>query len=189
MPLIPLPVAGPYDFERSTFRFRLFGDDLASRWLDDGLHRVLRSGLAVRITADGVYAWGDPDAADIAELAHLLGAPFDVEAFERAWPDVAARSPGFRPPLLADPFEMLATSVTAQQISLRAACVMRNALIGRYGRRVSHDGLEWWAFPRQDGRPRRRPGGAEAVAVEDPLDPGAGRRRPERPRPARRTTA
>ena len=150
MPLIPLPVAGRYDFERSTFRFRLFGDDLASRWLDDGLHRVLRSGLAVRITAEGVYAWGDPRAADVAELAHLLGAPFDVEAFERAWPDVAARSPGFRPPLLADPFEMLATSVTAQQISLRAACVMRNGLIGRYGRRVSHDGLEWWAFPRQE---------------------------------------
>jgi DNA-3-methyladenine glycosylase II len=150
VPIIPLPVAGRYDFERSTFRFRLFGDDLASRWLDDGLHRVLRSGLAVRITADGVYTWGDASAADMAELAHLLGAPFDVEAFERAWPDVAARSPGFRPPLLADPFEMLATSVTAQQISLRAACVMRNALIERYGTRVSHDGLEWWAFPRQE---------------------------------------
>lgn len=149
MAVIPLPVPGPYDFERSTFRFRLFGDDLASRWLEDGLHRVLLSGLAVRITAEGVRTWGDPSVPDLAELGHLLGATFDVEGFARAWPVVAARSPGFRPPLLADPFEMLATSVTAQQISLRAACVMRNGLIERYGRRVEHDGLEWWAFPRQ----------------------------------------
>jgi DNA-3-methyladenine glycosylase II len=150
VPLIPLPVAGRYDFERSTFRFRLFGDDLASRWLNDGLHRVLRSGLAVRITGEGVYTWGDADGTDLAELRHLLGAPFDIEGFERAWPDVAARSPGFRPPLLVDPFEMLATSVTAQQISLRAACVMRNAVIERHGRRVEHDGLVWWRFPRQE---------------------------------------
>ena len=42
-----------YNFERSTFRFRVFGDDLASRWHDGGLHRVLRSGLAVRIDAGG----------------------------------------------------------------------------------------------------------------------------------------
>jgi len=147
--VIPLPVSEPYDFERSTFRFRLFGDDLASRWLDDGLHRVLRSGLAVRITGEGVRTWGEPSADDVAELAHLLGARFDVAGFTRAWPDIAARSPGFHPPLLVDPFEMLATSVTAQQISLRAACVMRNGLIQRYGRRVEHDGLEWWAFPKQ----------------------------------------
>jgi 3-methyladenine DNA glycosylase/8-oxoguanine DNA glycosylase len=67
----------------------------------------------------------------------------------RAQPDVAARSPGFRPPLLADPFEMLVTAVTAQQISLRAASVMRAGLVRRFGTRVSHDGVEWWRFPDQ----------------------------------------
>ena len=56
--LLPLPLPPGYDFERSTFRFRMFGDDLASRWHDGGLHRVLRSGLAVRITADGVTCYG-----------------------------------------------------------------------------------------------------------------------------------
>ena len=55
---LPLPVPAPYDFERSTFRFRMFGDDLASRWQGGGLHRVLRSGLAVRIEADGLTAYG-----------------------------------------------------------------------------------------------------------------------------------
>ncbi len=41
---LPLPIPSGYDFERSTFRFRMFGDDLASRWHDGGLHRVLRWG-------------------------------------------------------------------------------------------------------------------------------------------------
>ena len=111
-----------YDFVRSTFRFRVFGDDLASRWHDGGLHRVLRSGLPVRITAGGPTWYGDPTPADEAELRHLLGMGFDLEGFHAAYPDVYARAQGFRPPLLADPFEMLVTAVTAQQVSLKAAC-------------------------------------------------------------------
>jgi DNA-3-methyladenine glycosylase II len=147
--MLPLPVPPGYDFERSTFRFRTFGDDLASRWHDRGLHRVLRSGLAVRITAAGVVCYGDAGEPDLAEIAHLLGGHFDLDGFARAHPDVAARAPGFRPPLLADPFESLVTTVTAQQISLRAAAVMRAGLVRRFGRRVSHDGVEWWRFPSQ----------------------------------------
>src|SRR5438128_3501440 len=127
----------------------MFGDDLASRWHDGGLHRVLRSGLAVRIAAEGVTSYGRAEQSDVAEIAHLLGGSFDLDGFVRAHPDVAARSPGFRPPLLADPFEMLVTALTAQQISLRAAAVMRAGLVRRLGRRVSHDGVEWWRFPDQ----------------------------------------
>jgi DNA-3-methyladenine glycosylase II len=144
-----LPVPGPYAFEASTFRFRLFGDDLASRWIAGGLHRVLRSGLPVRIDEAGVTAWGTPDPADVDEVAHLLGAHFDLVAFETAHPEIYARSPAFRPPLLADPFEMLVTSVTAQQISLLAAAVIRGGLVQRFGRRVQRGDAEWWAFPRQ----------------------------------------
>jgi 3-methyladenine DNA glycosylase/8-oxoguanine DNA glycosylase len=137
-----------YDFDRSMFRFRRFGDDLASRWVDGGLHRVLRSGLAVRITAAGVVAYGEASAADAAELSHLLGFAFDRAAFAAAYPELAARAPGFRPPLIPDPFEMLATAVTAQQVSLHAACAIRNRLVRRFGRRVEHRGVEWFAFPR-----------------------------------------
>jgi DNA-3-methyladenine glycosylase II len=147
MPL-PLPVPQPYDFERSTFRFRLFGDDLASRWQDGALHRVLASGLPVRIESSGITPYGDFTEADRAEVAHLLGARFDLGAFAAAHPALASRAPGFRPPLLADPFEMLVTSVTAQQISLRAAAVMRAGFVRRFGCRVSHGGVEWWRFPR-----------------------------------------
>ena len=139
-----------YDFERSTFRFRTFGDDLASRWIDGGLHRVLRSGLAVRIEASGVKAYGDVTDGDRIELAHVLGARFDVPGLVAAFPEVAARAPGFRPPMLYDPFEMLVTSVTAQQISLKVAAVMRRGLVERFGARVEHEGRTWWRFPSAD---------------------------------------
>jgi 3-methyladenine DNA glycosylase/8-oxoguanine DNA glycosylase len=140
-----------YDFERSTFRFRLFGDDLASRWVDGGLHRVLRSGLPVRLAATGVTAHGAVTDVDRAEVAHLLGFGFDLDAFAAAYPHLAARAPGFRPPLLADPFEMLVTSVTAQQVSLLAACAIRNRFVQRFGRRVELPGGEWWGFPAAAG--------------------------------------
>ena len=138
-----------YDFVRSTFRFRVFGDDLASRWHDGGLHRVLRSGLPVRITAGGPTWYGDPTPADEAELRHMLGMGFDLEGFHAAYPDVYARAEGFRPPLLADPFEMLVTAVTAQQVSLRAAAAIRNRFIQRFGERVEQGGFEWYRFPQQ----------------------------------------
>ncbi|HSD02328.1 MAG TPA: hypothetical protein VLB81_08170 [Gaiellales bacterium] len=146
---LDLPPA-PYDFHRSTFRYRTFGDDVASVWHDDALFRVLRSGLAVRISAEGVTAAAEPAAADQAELLHVLGAGFDLPAFAAAYPGIYARAPGFRPPLSADPFESLVIAVTAQQISLRAACAIRNRFVQSFGVRHELDGVEVWAFPRQE---------------------------------------
>jgi AraC family transcriptional regulator of adaptative response / DNA-3-methyladenine glycosylase II len=40
--------------------------------------------------------------------------------------------------------------VTAQRISLRAACAIRNRFVQRFGVRRELDGVEVWAFPRQD---------------------------------------
>jgi DNA-3-methyladenine glycosylase II len=140
----------PYDFYRSTFRYRTFGDDVASVWRSGALYRVLRSGLVVRISADGVSASAAATTADRAELLHILGASFDLPSFEAAYPQIFARAPGFRPPLAADPFEALVIAVTAQQISLRAACAIRNRFVQRFGRRHELGGVEVWAFPRQE---------------------------------------
>jgi 3-methyladenine DNA glycosylase/8-oxoguanine DNA glycosylase len=146
---LELPPA-PYDFHRSTFRYRTFGDDVASVWQDGGLYRVLRSGLVVRISADSVTASAEPTDADREELLHVLGAGFDLASFAAAYPTIYARAPGFRPPLSADPFESLVIAVTAQQISLRAACAIRNRFVQRFGIRHELDGVEVWAFPRQE---------------------------------------
>jgi 3-methyladenine DNA glycosylase/8-oxoguanine DNA glycosylase len=140
----------PYDFHRSTFRYRTFGDDVASVWRAGALYRVLRSGLVVGISAAGVAASAEPSEADRVELLHVLGAGFDLESLAAAYPEIYARAPGFRPPLSADPFESLVIAVTAQQISLRAACAIRNRFVQRFGVRHELDGVQVWAFPRQE---------------------------------------
>ncbi len=150
MPCVRIDLPEPYDFHRSTFRFRTFGQDAASVWHAGGLYRVLRSGRTVRIDAGGVRGDGETGAADRAEVLHIVGAAFDLGAFARAQPEIAARAPGFRPPLVAAPFESLVTSVTAQQVSLQSACAMRSRFVRRFGRRHELDGAEVWRFPRQE---------------------------------------
>jgi len=144
-----LPVPQPYDFSLSMERFRAFGLDLAFVWRDGCLRRAV-AGREVRIEAAPGGVRVEPfDAAVAAEVSHLLGLPFELEpfrAFAAAEPTLArlvAALPGFRPPLLPDPFEMLVTSITAQQVSLHAARAIRNRLLERYGDPVGRA----YAFP------------------------------------------
>jgi DNA-3-methyladenine glycosylase II len=100
---------------------------------------------------------GSPEAA--VEIGHLLGLPFDLDAF-RTW---AARDaelgrivdtfPGFRPTLSPDPFEALVIAITTQQISLHAAAAIRANFVERFG--VRHD--QAWAFPTRERMRRARP--------------------------------
>jgi DNA-3-methyladenine glycosylase II len=148
MPRLELPQ--PFDFELSTERFRVFGRDLANLWHDGGLHRVV-DGREVRI--EPAPAGVEVTALDRRiepELRHLLGAGFDLVAFEQFAHEtdatlarLAGRLRGFRPPLAPDPFEMLVGSVTAQQVSLHAAFAVRSRFIERFGER----GELAYAFP------------------------------------------
>src|SRR5690242_21671995 len=74
VPGVPIVLPEPYDFHRSTFRFRTFGRDAASVWHDDALYRVLRSGVVVRVSAAGIASDQPTDARDEAEVLHILGA-------------------------------------------------------------------------------------------------------------------
>ena len=114
------------------------------------LHRAV-GGRDVTITA----ARGGVDVEPLDDetrpvVMTLLGTPFDLNAFY-AWADgpmrtLTERLHGFRPPLQADPFEALITSITAQQVSLRAAVAIRNRLIERFGKQVG----DAWAFPTRE---------------------------------------
>lgn len=137
MPLLRLPE--PYDFELSTRRYRAFGPDLANLWHDDALYRVV-DGREVRIEAAPGGASVEPlDDEIAAAVLHLLGAPFELEpfyAFATFDPVLAHLTDalrGLRPPLAPTPFESIVTSITAQQVSLRAAFAIRNRAIRRFG--------------------------------------------------------
>ena len=130
----------PYDFELSTERFRAFGPDLANLWHDGGLHRVV-DGREVRIEAAPGGVRVEPLTPNAEPVVRkLLGGEFELPAFaafaQNADPvlrRLAAALAGLRPPLAPDPFEALVTSITAQQVSLRAAFAIRNRLIARLG--------------------------------------------------------
>ncbi len=102
----------------------------------------------------------EPGEAWLAEpVRRYLGAPFDLDRFaafaatEPVLARLAASLNGFRPPLVPDPFESLVTSITAQQISLRAAFSIRNRFIAAYGGSVG----DAYAFPAREAVAQARP--------------------------------
>jgi len=154
-----LRIPEPYDFALSTARFRDFGSDRATVWHEGGIHRVV-AGREVRITAAARGVSIEPGSSEAsAEVGHLLGLPFDLDAF-RSW---AARDaelgrivdalPGFRPTLSPDPFEALVIAITTQQISLHAAAAIRANFVERFG--IRHD--QAWAFPTRERMREARP--------------------------------
>jgi DNA-3-methyladenine glycosylase II len=168
-----LPIPQPYDFERSTDRFRAYGRDLATASVDGALYRVV-DGSEVRIApAPGGVDVEPGDAAARDHVSFLLGLPFDLAGFwswartEPVLRELAGPLAGFRPPLQPDPWEAVVTSVTAQQVSLHSAFAVRSRLIERLGTRHTHA----WAFPTRDRV-------AEA-SEEDLLAAGFSRRKAE----------
>jgi DNA-3-methyladenine glycosylase II len=150
MTLLALPQ--PYDFAASTERFRTYGTDRANLWHEGGLHRVV-AGREVRVEAAPGGVRVEPCDDVIAEKVRwLLGASLDLGGFW-AWagPDAtlaALEKPllGYRPPLVADRWEMLVSSITAQQVSLHSAFAVRSRLIERFG--VKHE--QAWSFPTRE---------------------------------------
>jgi DNA-3-methyladenine glycosylase II len=148
-----LPVAGPYSFEISTERFRTFGHDLANAWHEDALYRIV-DGREVRFAA----APGGADVEPLDEVTRpvaeaVLGVRFELEPFyafaagDGIQRGLVEELDGFRPPLSPAPFETLVTSISAQQVSLKAAIAIRNRLIDRYG---GVRGEHAVAFPARD---------------------------------------
>ncbi|HEV8463335.1 MAG TPA: hypothetical protein VGQ38_21790 [Gaiellaceae bacterium] len=150
MSLLRLP--DPYDFELSTGRFRAFGTDLANRFEDDTLYRVV-DGREVRVVARPGGVDVEPlDRVTRPVIEQLLGVPFELDPFyawaakDQALGPIVKKLRGFRPPLQPDPFEALFTSITAQQVSLFAATAIRNRVITKLGVRVG----DTWAFPTRE---------------------------------------
>jgi DNA-3-methyladenine glycosylase II len=116
------------------------------------LHRVV-AGREVRLEPAPGGVWVEPcDDAIAREVAWLVGAPLDLEGF---WAWAEAEAPlaalreslaGYRPPLVPDRWEMLVTSITAQQVSLHSAFAVRSRLIERFGEQHR----EAWAFPSRE---------------------------------------
>jgi len=140
---------GPLDVAASVERFRRWGDDLIDLWYGGTMVRALH-------LADGIVPFAATPVGTIdcprltvfvenadkrealtaalratfvqADLRHLAA---EDEAIARAH----ARFPGLRPILERDPLTALVRSVSAQQINLTFASVVRRRLVQAFGRR------------------------------------------------------
>jgi DNA-3-methyladenine glycosylase II len=146
-----VPVAGPVDLAGSLDVFRRSGDDLLDRW--DG--RIWLRALAVDGAMVGAAArpagtvadpallvtaeaGADPHAAGRALATAFVTAPDALAELAVADPvvgGIAARFPGVGPVLQPDLLTAVVRAISAQQITLRFAAVLRGRLARRYGHR------------------------------------------------------
>jgi DNA-3-methyladenine glycosylase II len=157
-----VPVVGPVDLAGSLDVFRRSGDDLLDRWdgrvwlraLADGDRMV---GVAARpagtVTDPGLLveaeAGADPAAAGRALAAAFPTAPEALAELAAADPVIARiadRFPGIVPVLQPDLLTAVVRAISAQQITLRFAAVLRGRLARRYGHRHQVADAEVWSL-------------------------------------------
>jgi DNA-3-methyladenine glycosylase II len=156
-------LVGPLDVAASVAGFRRWGDDLLDRWDGEVLLRTVRvAGEAVAVAARPTGSLAEPRLRlTVDDARHLDAAcaaaarwfatvdPAALRALGERDPRVRAADamfPGVRPVLQADMLTALVRSISAQQINLRFAAVVRTRLAQRYGTRHSVDGREVWSL-------------------------------------------
>jgi len=146
-----VPVPGPVDLAGSLDVYRRSGDDLLDRW--DGrvwLRAVAVGGAMVGTAARTAGTVADPvleveaeAGADVAAAGRALAGGFvtapqalaELTAADPVVAGIAARFPGVGPVLQPDLLCAVVRSISAQQITLRFAAVLRGRLARRYGHR------------------------------------------------------
>ena len=114
-------------------------------------------------TASGAASATAIDEA-VAAAGKILGLAFPLQAFyafASGDPVLAAAAQnhhGLRPNLQVDPFEMIVSSITAQQINLGFAYTVRSRLVAEYGEPHVFDGETHYAFPTPDRMAEAKPG-------------------------------
>ncbi|MCY3556458.1 MAG: hypothetical protein OXH56_14180 [Gemmatimonadetes bacterium] len=89
----------------------------------------------------------------IAAAGKILGLSFPLQAFyafaagDPVLSAAVANHHGLRPNLQVDPFEMIVSSITAQQINLGFAYTVRSRLVAEYGEPHVFGGETHYAFP------------------------------------------
>jgi DNA-3-methyladenine glycosylase II len=146
-----LRLDGPLDLAGSLDVFRRSGDDLLDRW--DGrvwLRTLPLDGRIVPVAARPAGTVTDPEllveagsGTDAASAGRALAGTFvrapealaELAAADPVVAGIAARFPGIWPVLQPDLLTAVVRSITAQQITLRFAAVLRGRLARRFGHR------------------------------------------------------
>ena len=157
------------DFQATLDRYRRYGSDVANRFRDGVFSKVIETGkgpclialyrsedrIKLRLTPSNSSVKADSTVIDAALRAaqKILGLSFPLPAFyafaseDPVLSAAVDRHHGLRPNLQVDPFEMLVSSITAQQINLGFAYTVRGRLVSEYGECMDFGGETHYAFP------------------------------------------
>jgi DNA-3-methyladenine glycosylase II len=168
---------GPVDVAATLSRFHLWGEDPVNRLTEGVFRRAFKADGRWRVYE---LTWsGEADAARltvsvpgarraavvdqaIREVRHVCGLDLDLPAFRSAAAADAVlggllpRLHGLRPTLTPNPFEMLVSSVCAQQVNLAFAFTLRARLVRRFGLPLLAGGQAVYAFPEPAALARAR---------------------------------
>jgi len=169
-----LSFTGPLNFALTLRRYQVYGEDAANRFDGVKFQKVFQFNGALYLLSlsedNGkpvLTVHPDNRKIEIQNIAgsiarKILGLDFDLARFYQMVKDdpilcpLTERFHGMRPTLSADLFEILITSITAQQINLQFAFTVRSRLIRRYGETLNHKGQKYFAFPTPEKLSRAR---------------------------------
>ena len=166
---VRLEVSGPFHLEATVRVLQRRPTDLLDHLVDGAflrLHRTEEGLVLARVENQGTvdqpglrlsFPAGEPSAVTrrkvVAITRRVLGLDVDVTAIERrlrripALRALATSLRGMRPPRFATLLESFGRIVPYQQLSLDAGSVLTNRMVERFGEKLEHEGLRYYAFP------------------------------------------
>lgn len=161
---LTVDLPAPIDLPSSLAPFGRSGDDGLDRWSSGLLVRTVRLGPGLLPAPFAARPMGTVDqpsldvtgrlpvGASTGDLAAAIRATFvsqphamaDLAAADGRVARLAGLYPGLVPVLVTDPFTALVRSISAQQVNLRWAAVVRRRIAERYGLR--HDVAGEWVY-------------------------------------------
>ncbi len=164
----------PFRFHESLLRFQHSSDERVNRYDGAVFRRLLLDGKGGKFLLEAEAEGSGPRARVVmrlrapgrlsrmaisvgeASLRHILALDLEMAPFYRMAEEDAVLKPivrrfcGLRPVRYLSVFEALVTAITAQQVNLTFAGVIRRRLVERWGERMDIGGERHFAFPRPE---------------------------------------
>lgn len=162
--------ARPYSLEMTVGAFRRFPHESVDRVGDFGYRRAFKCDDRLVLLQANQASDEEPLAAPVSitplthasesttdaarqKLLRILAVDEEIEPVYQAMKSdprlrfLAQRLCGLRRTIDPTPFEGLVSSILAQLISIRGAAVVRTRFVRAFGRCVTYEEQEYWAFP------------------------------------------
>lgn len=168
------PTNDHLNFALTLRRYQAFGEDAANRFdgkifrkvfvVDEKLHLLslfekeahVQMAISPATRAQKIWTEAERITCKIFGLQFPLAEFYAFAQTDPVLRELTERFHGLRPTLSADLFEMMITSISAQQINLQFAFAVRSRLVRRYGEKLLWNGETYFAFPKPEKLARVR---------------------------------